>query len=129
MISIVWALLLSIQPTFAAQGTYQYRGNMDTPVHRITFGPIKSLTHLSQDNENLRYQADQKATIDGKLYSPVIYTESATGVKITVGNPQSSDVHVFALKQDKLEELSATGEAINAITSKNKLTDVKVVKN
>ena len=116
-------LFIFIQPTQALEGTYVYRGNMNVPYHNISFGPIKSLTHLGQDETSLKYQAEQAVKIDGHTVSPVVYTETPDSVKISVGDPASSEYHEFAVLQNGVRELAIPSRQNSG---KNVLAAVKV---
>lgn len=99
-------LLALIQPASAIEGTYIYRGNMDAPYHSVSFSPIKSLTHLAQDNYTLKYHAEQTAIVDGISFTPVTYIESADSVKVTLGQPGEGHYHEFLVTKTAVKKIN-----------------------
>lgn len=73
----------------------------------VIFGPVKSVTPIAQGDHLLQYEADQNVSVDGINHKPVIYLETATQIKVTVGDPTSSEYHSFVVYKDAVGKVDS----------------------
>lgn len=124
--ALIAALFLGLL-SHSLEGTFRFAGDFNHPVQQVQLGPIKSITHLAQQPEFLRYEADQFAIIDGVIYTPVVYLEAPGSVRIKVGDDQNA--FLFQVNKGGLSRVIIKDGLESQVPFATLLEDVTVSKN